>query len=107
MPGIPLTLAHSPDPDDAFMWWPLTGMISPDGSPPSGSFDCGMTFCRLDTEACVYPSLAAARCEPRVDPMGGDLCRAHVDAYCGGAGDRCIEGPDGALPAGGYNVFCL
>ncbi len=23
MPQIPLTLAHSPDPDDAFMWWPL------------------------------------------------------------------------------------
>lgn len=24
-----LTLAHSPDPDDAFMWWPLTGKIEP------------------------------------------------------------------------------
>ena len=23
---VPLTLAHSPDPDDAFMWWPLTGL---------------------------------------------------------------------------------
>lgn len=32
MPSIPLTLAHSPDPDDAFMWWPLTGKINPDGS---------------------------------------------------------------------------
>jgi 1,4-dihydroxy-6-naphthoate synthase len=32
-PDIPqsvvLTLAHSPDPDDAFMWWPLTGKIEP------------------------------------------------------------------------------
>src|SRR5262249_14407212 len=28
---IPLTLAHSPDPDDAFMWWPLTGMVTPTG----------------------------------------------------------------------------
>ncbi len=32
MPASPserptLTLAHSPDPDDAFMWWPLTGAI--------------------------------------------------------------------------------
>ena len=26
-----LTLAHSPDPDDAFMWWPITGKIAPDG----------------------------------------------------------------------------
>jgi 1,4-dihydroxy-6-naphthoate synthase len=25
----PLTLAHSPDPDDVFMWWPLTGRIEP------------------------------------------------------------------------------
>jgi len=24
---IPITLAHSPDPDDVFMWWPLTGKI--------------------------------------------------------------------------------
>jgi 1,4-dihydroxy-6-naphthoate synthase len=26
---IDLTLAHSPDPDDVFMWWPITGMIQP------------------------------------------------------------------------------
>lgn len=43
---IELTLAHSPDPDDAFMWWPLTGKISPDGVPLAGSagkpaFDTG------------------------------------------------------------------
>lgn len=24
-----LFLAHSPDPDDVFMWWPITGMIDP------------------------------------------------------------------------------
>jgi 1,4-dihydroxy-6-naphthoate synthase len=24
-----LTLAHSPDPDDVFMWWPVTGMVDP------------------------------------------------------------------------------
>ncbi|MBX3381388.1 MAG: ABC transporter substrate-binding protein [Phycisphaeraceae bacterium] len=35
-PAIPLTLAHSPDPDDAFMWWPLTGKINPDGSRQPG-----------------------------------------------------------------------
>ncbi len=33
---ISLTLAHSPDPDDAFMWWPLTGMVSPTGEPLPG-----------------------------------------------------------------------
>ncbi len=32
-----LTLAHSGDPDDAFMWWPLTGKVWPDGSPRTGA----------------------------------------------------------------------
>src|SRR5262245_4426961 len=36
MSRVLLTLAHSPDPDDAFMWWPLTGMIAPDGAPLPG-----------------------------------------------------------------------
>lgn len=31
-----LTLAHSGDPDDAFMWWPLTGKVNPDGTPLPG-----------------------------------------------------------------------
>ncbi len=26
---VTLTLAHSPDPDDVFMWWPITGKIDP------------------------------------------------------------------------------
>ncbi len=26
-----LALAHSPDPDDAFMWWPITGKVRPGG----------------------------------------------------------------------------
>jgi 1,4-dihydroxy-6-naphthoate synthase len=30
---VPITLAHSPDPDDAFMWWPLTGKIQPPREP--------------------------------------------------------------------------
>lgn len=30
---ITLTLAHSPDPDDVFMWWPITGMIEPPTDP--------------------------------------------------------------------------
>jgi 1,4-dihydroxy-6-naphthoate synthase len=31
-----LRLAHSPDSDDLVMWWPLTGMRDPDGSPVKG-----------------------------------------------------------------------
>ena len=33
---IELTLAHSPDPDDAFMWWPITGKINPDATSLDG-----------------------------------------------------------------------
>ncbi|MEX2217630.1 MAG: MqnA/MqnD/SBP family protein [Phycisphaerales bacterium] len=36
MPRPTLTLGHSPDPDDAFMWWPITGMVHPDGIPQAG-----------------------------------------------------------------------
>lgn len=31
-----LSLAHSGDPDDVFMWWPATGMVTPDASPVPG-----------------------------------------------------------------------
>lgn len=33
---ITLTLAHSPDSDDLVMWWPLTGMHGPGGTPVDG-----------------------------------------------------------------------
>lgn len=33
---IELTLAHSGDPDDVFMWWPITGRVLPDGTPAPG-----------------------------------------------------------------------
>jgi 1,4-dihydroxy-6-naphthoate synthase len=29
-PRPELRIGHSPDPDDLFMWWPITGMLSPD-----------------------------------------------------------------------------
>lgn len=43
-----LTLAHSPDPDDVFMWWPLTGKIAPGAAvaltPPTLD-TAGFAFC--------------------------------------------------------------
>lgn len=30
---VVLSLAHSPDPDDAFMWWPITGKVVPPENP--------------------------------------------------------------------------
>ncbi|MFK7760083.1 MAG: menaquinone biosynthesis family protein [Phycisphaerales bacterium] len=34
---IELSLAHSPDSDDLVMWWPLTGITNPDGTPIDGA----------------------------------------------------------------------
>lgn len=50
-----LTLAHSPDPDDVFMWWPITGKIEPDGSPAAG--DAGRPV--IDTGRFRYRAVPA------------------------------------------------
>lgn len=42
---VPITLAHSPDPDDAFMWWPLIGL---DGNGPA--IDTGRFDFQLETD---------------------------------------------------------
>jgi 1,4-dihydroxy-6-naphthoate synthase len=42
---LPITLAHSPDPDDAFMWWPLVGL---DGNGPA--IDTGRFDITLETD---------------------------------------------------------
>jgi 1,4-dihydroxy-6-naphthoate synthase len=44
-PVFPVTLGHSPDPDDAFMWWPLTGL---DGRGPA--IDVGRFEFTLETD---------------------------------------------------------
>lgn len=52
-----LTLAHSPDPDDVFMWWPITGKIDPvrkDG----GGFGVVVEPARLETGRFVFRALA-------------------------------------------------
>ena len=36
---LPITLAHSPDPDDAFMWWPLVGLGDDGPAIDTGRFD--------------------------------------------------------------------
>jgi 1,4-dihydroxy-6-naphthoate synthase len=50
-----LTLAHSPDPDDAFMWWPLTGKVRPDGTLMDGVEGKP----RLETGGIVFKALPA------------------------------------------------
>jgi 1,4-dihydroxy-6-naphthoate synthase len=67
-----LTLAHSGDPDDAFMWWPLTGKVHPDGSPHTGNdakprIDGGeFVFRAVPGDIAVFNKLAA-----RPDTAGG------------------------------------
>ncbi|MEM7680898.1 MAG: MqnA/MqnD/SBP family protein [Planctomycetota bacterium] len=36
-----LRLGHSPDPDDAFMWWPLADFVGPDGNRYAPQIDTG------------------------------------------------------------------
>ncbi len=80
-----------------------------DGGTGDG-YRCGMEQCAIGTEACIIRSLAPAGCEPVVGAglEGIERCRAHVDAYCGGSGERCDEGSDdaGDLPGGAYRVLC-
>ena len=37
----PLRIGHSPDPDDAFMWWPLADFTGPDGTAHTPRIDTG------------------------------------------------------------------
>lgn len=52
-----LTLAHSPDPDDVFMWWPITGKIDPVRKDELG-FGIVVEPPRLDTGRFVFRALA-------------------------------------------------
>jgi len=36
-----LRIGHSPDPDDAFMWWPLANFVAPDGKQLAPQIDTG------------------------------------------------------------------
>lgn len=81
MPRPILTLAHSPDPDDAFMWWPITGKIAPfppeqgviiprdrrDGLDLAG-------FPRVEAP----PAIATGRFEYRAFPADISLLNAHA-----------------------------
>lgn len=54
---LTLTLAHSPDPDDVFMWWPITGKIDPVRKDEHG-FGIVVEPPRLDTGRFVFRALA-------------------------------------------------
>ncbi|MBX3406734.1 MAG: ABC transporter substrate-binding protein [Phycisphaeraceae bacterium] len=52
-----LTLAHSPDPDDVFMWWPITGKIDPVRKDEHG-FGVVVEPPRLDTGRFAFRAMA-------------------------------------------------
>lgn len=56
-PRHTLTLAHSPDPDDVFMWWPITGKIDPVRKDELG-FGIVVEPPRLDTGRFAFRALA-------------------------------------------------
>jgi hypothetical protein len=95
----------------ALLFVATLGCGDDDGAPPGGDgWRCGEARCEIGVEACVVRTFAPATCEPRVGEGLDDIakCRAHVDAYCDGRGERCDEGaPDGGTPEGGYVVLCL
>jgi len=68
---ISLTLAHSPDPDDVYMWWPITGLIKPPAdaqavrpaivySPPEIETD-GIQFIPIAADIAALNRRAAAK----------------------------------------------
>jgi len=89
---IELTLAHSPDPDDAFMWWPITGKIAPDGTPLAGevgrpAIDTGrFRFKALPADIEVLNRRAAERADLDVTALS---VRSYADVWDRYAITRC------------------
>ncbi len=71
---IDLTLAHSPDPDDVFMWWPITGMIQP----PSHEHAQGVVPARVTTK----PEIDTGRF--RFVPIAADIAALNRRAIATG-----------------------
>lgn len=109
MPPISLTLAHSPDPDDAFMWWPLTGKINPDGSPESGEaakprIDTGrFQFKAMPADIHVLNKRAARDGDLEITALSAraycDVKDRYIITSCGGSfgdgyGPKVVRGAD-------------
>lgn len=93
--SIPLTLAHSPDPDDAFMWWPLTGKINPDGTSQAGAegkprIDTGrFAFLALPADIHVLNRRAIERADLEITALSAraycDVKDRYIITRCGGS----------------------
>lgn len=93
--SIALTLAHSPDPDDAFMWWPLTGKINPDGTPKPGAegkprLDTGrFSFRALPADIHVLNRRAIEKADLEITALSAraycDVKDRYIITRCGGS----------------------
>lgn len=78
-PPVTLTLAHSPDPDDVFMWWPITGMIDPPSDPQ-----------RIEPARVISaPELDTGRF--RFVPIAADIAALNRRALASGGGDDELD----------------
>ena len=122
-----LTLAHSPDPDDVFMWWPITGKIDPHDhdrivEPPA--LDTGrFTFKALPADIDVLNRRAIERGELDITALSIFAWAQVADRYaltsCGGSfgegygpkvvtrGDTDLRGKLIAVPGVRTTAFLL
>lgn len=107
-----LSLAHSGDPDDAFMWWPITGKVNPDGTPRAGDdaaprIDTGpFRYRAVPGDISAFNRLAAADAPHDITALS---VRAYADAApkylitsCGssfgeGYGPKVVARPGGPI----------
>lgn len=100
-----LTLAHSGDPDDAFMWWPLTGKVQPDGSACAGrDGEARVTSPKFRFRAVPGDIAEFNRLAARADAEGGppyDITALSVRAWANVA-DRYVITNVGSSFGDGY-----
>jgi len=83
MPPITLTLAHSPDPDDTFMWWPLGDTGDVTGSPRAPSIDTGpYRFTSIPADIHELNVRAVERADLDITALSMYALSRVTDLYC-------------------------
>ncbi len=110
-----LTLAHSGDPDDVFMWWPLTGKVLPDGKIIPGRnaearIDTGrFKFRAVPGDISVFNRRASAEAPYDITALSvrafADVTDRYVLTRCGGSFGEGY-GPKVVCLAQNKNIRC-
>ena len=114
-----LTLAHSPDPDDVFMWWPITGKIDPRSgevvAPPvidTGRFEYRAVPADIDVlnrraisgQASELYDITAISFRAYADAASRYALTACGSSFGDGYGPKVVAPP--SPPAGGVKIGC-